>query len=176
VPDEEFHLEIPHYEEYFENFMSFSKHTKNVVEETKAQLDAIVEYLEKLRQSVVDQIHAFREEEDEQLRKEATKMATRQMRKHVKEMWKNTEFEEIVKPDSFNSFSPMKWMKNQAQAIYDKKRKEAILTFERNLFEEASKQHHAAVADIVRILEGFESVAGDMIQLAERDRRQQNRK
>lgn len=176
VPDERFHLKIPHYDEYFGNFMFFSKHAEDVVEGTKAQLAAIVKYLEELRQSVVDQIHAFREEEDEQLRKEAKKLATKQMIKHIREKWKNTEFEEIVKPDSFDSFSPMKWMNNQANAIYDEKRKEAILIFERNLFEEASKQHNAAVADIVRILEGFESVAGDMIQLAERDRRQQNRK
>lgn len=67
-------------------------------------------------------------------------------------------------------------MKNQAQAIYDEKRKkEAISTFERNLLEKASEQHNAAVAEIVRILEGFESVAGDMIQLAKRDQQQQNR-
>ena len=112
MPEEKFHLKIPHYDDYFENFMFFSKHAKVVVKETKAELDAIVKYLEALRQSVVDQISAFREEED--VRKE--------------------------------------------------------------LLKEASKQHDAAVAEIVRILEGFESVAGEMIELAKRDRRQQNRK
>lgn len=174
--DDGFHLEIPHYEEYFENFMFFSKHAKAVVEETKAQLVAIVKYLEELQQNVAYQINEFKKEEDEQLRKEAKKMATKQMIKHVKEEWKGTEFAEIVKRGSLDIFNPMKWMKNQAQAIYDEKRKEAISTFERNLLEKASEQHNAAVAEIVRILEGFESVAGDMIQLAKRDQQQQNRK
>ena len=51
VPEEKFHLKIPHYDDYFENFMFFSKHAKVVVKETKAELDAIVKYLEALRQS-----------------------------------------------------------------------------------------------------------------------------
>ena len=116
---------------------------------------------------LVDQIHAFREEEDEQLRKKAEKIAKRQMRKHVREEWRNTELAD----SNFLSQTPMEWMKDQAQAIYNEKRKEAILTLESDLREEASVQHNAAVAEIVRILEGFESVASDMIKLAKRDRR-----
>jgi hypothetical protein len=169
-----FEMNIPHYNEYFQNLRTFSEDAKLLVDTTQREIKHRVDYIKDMHQNVLSVLKEKEEEKEEELssdlnrkfKKNARKEAIKILKKKIEEGWMPK-----------HPKKPTVWMKEEADRIYKKKKEEwenkkkeyDHITFEafKNEFLEANIKHKTpVVAGLVKILEDFVEVANEMIKLS----------
>jgi len=157
-----FEMNIPHYNEYFQNLRTFSEDAKGLVDDTQQEIKQRVDYIKEMHQNVLivlkEKEEEIRSEANGKLEKNARKEARKNMIKIIAEGW------------DLHPKKPTVWIKEEAGRIYKNKKKEdnqiTFAAFKNEFLTANIEQKIPVVVDIVKILEGFTEVANEMIKLS----------